>query len=435
VHPPRSAGLLLHVTSLPGGTLGPEAYRFVDFLCAAGQRWWQMLPVGPPGHGGSPYAALSAFAGNEALLPPDATPDAAAKGGAGARGWRIDYARFAVLKERHGGAPWWAWPPRFRDRDPRALRALTAARDIAVRTSLSRQAAFDRAWSALKRYANDRGVGLVGDLPLFVAHDSADVWAHRERFKLDARGRTTVVTGVPPDYFSEDGQRWGNPHYRWDVMRRRRFRWWRARLDRLFELFDVVRVDHFLGLLRAWEIPARAKTARRGRFVPGPGASFVRSVLAGRPVLAEDLGLVTPEAAALRDRFGIPGMRVLQFSFGPNPEDRPFSYPRRSVVYTGTHDNDTVAGWASKGGPDVKRACAFADCAVRDLPRALVRTACLAPSDLAVVPVQDVLGLGSRARMNTPGTTRGNWRWRLRRGQLTDRHARWLRGLAEVAGR
>ncbi len=432
---PRSAGLLLHVTSLPGGTLGPAAYRFVDFLKAAGQRWWQMLPVGPPGHGGSPYAALSAFAGSETLLPQGHETGPVDSEGAGARGWRLDFARFAVLKERHGGAPWWQWPARFRDRNPRALRELTAARDIAVRSCLGRQALFDRAWGELRHYAHERGVGLIGDLPIFVAHDSADVWAHRELFKLTARGMPTVVTGVPPDYFSADGQRWGNPHYRWDVMRRRSYRWWRARLERTFALFDVVRIDHFLGFLRAWEVPARARTARKGRFVAGPGARFVQSVLAGRPILVEDLGLLTPEAAAVRDRFGLPGMRVLQFSFGPNTADRPFSFPRCSVVYTGTHDNDTLAGWVRKGGPDVKRAAAYTDCARHDLVRGLVREAFRVPSDLAIVPVQDVLGLPSRARMNTPGTSRGNWGWRMRRDQLTAQHAKWLRGLVEVSGR
>jgi len=284
---PRSSGLLLHATSLPGGRLGPEAYRFVDFLAAAGQRWWQLLPVGPPGPGRSPYAALSAFAGDEKLWgggAPDAEPLDAP--------WVADYALFRALRDAQG-APWTKWPRALRDRQPAALARArrTHARRVARYTRL--QGAFDAQWRALKRYANERGIGLIGDVPLFVAHDSADVWAHRDLYKLKANGAPQVVAGVPPDYFSERGQRWGNPVYRWDRIKHRRFAWWIARLRRGFELFDALRLDHFLGFLRTWEIPAHAKDARRGAWTKGPRAAFFRAgrrALGRRLLIAEDLG-------------------------------------------------------------------------------------------------------------------------------------------------
>jgi len=429
---PRSSGLLLHATSLPGGRLGPEAYRFVDFLAAAGQRWWQLLPVGPPGPGRSPYAALSAFAGDEKLWgggAPDAEPLDAP--------WVADYALFRALRDAQG-APWTKWPRALRDRQPAALARArrTHARRVARYTRL--QGAFDAQWRALKRYANERGIGLIGDVPLFVAHDSADVWAHRDLYKLKANGAPQVVAGVPPDYFSERGQRWGNPVYRWDRIKHRRFAWWIARLRRGFELFDALRLDHFLGFLRTWEIPAHAKDARRGAWTKGPRAAFFRAVrraLGRRLLIAEDLGLRTAASDALRERFGLPGMRVLQFSFGPDPADRPHAFPRNCVVYTGTHDNDTTAGWARAGGADAQRALVYAGCRKADVAWGLLRTAWTSPPDLAIAPVQDVLGLPGRARMNTPGTARGNWRWQLRTKALTPQLARRLRALTEAAGR
>jgi 4-alpha-glucanotransferase len=396
--------------------LGPEAYRFVDFLAAAGQKWWQVLPLGPPGAGGSPYTALSAFAGDERLV--------GREGPALEAPWVGSYAAFRALHHVNR-APW----PRWKRKTPPAALVERYARF---------QGAFDAEWLALKRYANERGVGIIGDLPIFVAHDSADVWEHRDLFKLDRRGRPRVVAGVPPDYFSRKGQRWGNPHYRWEVHRRRRFRWWIARLRRALELFDAVRLDHFLGFHRAWEIPARERTGRRGRWAGGPGAALftaVRKSLGRLPLIAEDLGLMTPEAASLRDRFGLPGMRVLHFSFGGNPEDRPHYFPRNSVVYTGTHDNDTTQGWLRKGGPDAERARRYAGTAARDFHWGMIRVAHLSPSDLAIVPVQDLLGLGSEARMNRPGVARGNWRWHLRGGELTPRLARRLRSITEASGR
>jgi len=264
------------------------------------------------------------------------------------------------------------------------------------------------------------------------------VWAHRDIFKLDRKGQMRVVTGVPPDYFAKDGQRWGNPHYRWDVLKRRRYDWWVLRLRRAFELYDAVRLDHFLGFLRAWEIPAHAHTARKGRFVRGPGAALFRALkrsLGELPLIAEDLGLLTDEAAALRDKLGLPGMRVLQFVFRKDGENRPYYFPRNSVVYTGTHDNNTTKGWFREGGPDRDLALKYAGCRRSEISWGMVRTAHLSPSDLAIVPVQDLLGLGSEARMNRPGVADGNWTWRVRRGQLTPALARKLRELTHCAGR
>jgi 4-alpha-glucanotransferase len=435
----RSAGLLLHVTSLPGGRLGPEAYEFLDFCAAAGQRWWQMLPVHPPGRGDSPYHALSAFAGSAKLLADEPLdPTGFARFRRKAEDWLPDYALFRALRDAHGGAPWPKWPRAVRDRTPRGLKRAREQYATLIERYEREQFAFAQQWAALRRHARERGVGLIGDLPLFVSHDSADVWANRSLFKLTKTGRPRVVAGVPPDYFSKTGQRWGNPLYRWSVMKRRRYAWWIARLRRLFELFDVVRIDHFLGILRAWEIPARAKTGLRGRWTKGPGAEFlqaVRRALPRRKLIAEDLGRLTPEAAALRDRFRLPGMRVLHFTFGPDPETYPHAFPRNCIVYTGTHDNDTTAGWARTNPIDSKRAQRYAGCTKRELSWGLIRVAHLSPADVAIVPVQDLLNLGPTARMNTPGTTKGNWKWRMRRGALNRRVARKLRDLTEIAGR
>ncbi len=428
---PRSCGLLLHVTSLPSGRLGRDAFRFVDFCAAAGQRWWQMLPVHPPGFGGSPYSALSALAGDEALLDPKAPspprpPDIP--------GWLTEYALFRALKESQGGRPWTQWPAALRDRRPRALARARAGLAGEIARHVAFQLAFDAQWRALRAYAHGRGVGLIGDMPIFVAHDSADVWTNRDLFKLDRTGRPTVVTGVPPDYFSAEGQRWGNPHYRWDVLRRRKYRWWVERVDRMFALFDVVRIDHFLGFVRAWEVPAKAATAREGRYVGGPGGRLF-AALGPRGFVAEDLGLLTAEAARLRDDLGLPGMRVLHFGFGADASQRPFSIPRNCAVYTGTHDNNTTVGWYREGGEDRQRALDYAGTPASRIHWGLTRVAYLSPADLAIVPVQDVLGLDGTARMNRPGATGGNWGWRLRRGQLTKRHAFRLRALKDLAGR
>ena len=306
----RASGLLLHLTSVPGGKLGPRADDFVRFCEAAGQRWWQLLPLGPPGYGDSPYAAYSAFAGNEALLPAPRAPHPAWQR---RPRWLGDYALFRALKERYRDRPWWQWPRALRDRDGDALRKARARLADRIRHHEAQQCRFDHEWRALKRRANDAGVQLMGDIPLFVARDSADVWAHRSLFRFD------VVAGVPPDYFSAEGQLWGNPHYAWSSHRRSRFRWWVARFARAYELFDAVRIDHFLGLHRVWQVRRRARSAKRGEWEIVPGDAMltaVRRELGRRRMVAENLGIVTREAEALRERHGIPGMRVLQFSFG-----------------------------------------------------------------------------------------------------------------------
>jgi len=425
----RASGLLIHITSLPGGRLGPAADEFVQFCEAAGQRWWQLLPLGPPGYGESPYAALSAFAGNEALLPAPRTPHPR---WTKRPRWLRDYTLFRALKDNYGQRPWWQWPRALRDREPEALRRARDRHAERIRHYEEEQCRFDHEWTALKRRANDAGVSLMGDIPLFVARDSADVWAKRSLFRFD------VVAGVPPDYFSSEGQLWGNPHYAWAAHKRSKFAWWVARFERAFELFDAVRIDHFLGLHRVWQVAGRAKTARKGAWELVPGEALLKAVrakLGPVPMVAENLGILTAEAEALRERFGIPGMRVLQFSFGGDPSARPFWNAPDSVVYTGTHDNDTTRGWLATANGDGTRALRYLGCEARDVSQAMVRLAWQSASNLAIAPVQDVLGLGTKARMNVPGTTEGNWSWRLRRGQLDQDYARHLKALTEDAAR
>lgn len=487
----RSAGLLLHPSSLPGpgpnGELGPAAWAFADFLAAAGQRWWQMLPVGPTGFGDSPYSALSAFAGNPALvsrarlvddglLAPDdlARPREEAMRAAldafrrrrgaqragfetfceASRAWLDDYALYRALKRAYREREWTRWDPAHRDRAPAAL--AQAGRDLADDVELCRfeQHRFHLDWQALRDRCRRLGVALMGDLPIYVAHDSADVWRHRELFHLDARGEPTSVAGVPPDYFSPTGQRWGNPLYRWGRMRRSGYAWWIDRMRATLARFDAVRIDHFIGFVRSWRIPAGEPTAVRGRWVAGPGLPFFRALaeaLGPLPLVAEDLGAVTPEVGRLRRRLGLPGIRVLQFAFGNDPQGpsfRPHNYPRRAVAYSGTHDNDTAVGWAcDRGGPGTprteaqserERRAALAYLGVDD-PRAIhwamIRALYASVARLVIVPVQDVLGLGSEARMNRPGTLSGNWRWRLDEDALGPALSARLRGLAEIHDR
>jgi 4-alpha-glucanotransferase len=377
VNLPRSSGILLHPTSLPGGRLGPEARRFVDWLQEAGQSWWQVLPLGPPDDVGSPYTSASAFAGWRGLL---AEPRAPVSAGelesfvAAHPSWIGDWAAFAGV-----GA-------------------------------IADQVRFQREWLGLRAYAAERGIRLIGDVPLYVAAGGADHLARPELFQPDA------VAGVPPDYFSRTGQRWGNPLYDWAAMRASGYRWWIERFRRTIELFDLARVDHFRGFVAYWSVPERHRTARQGTWRRGPGRELFDAVaaeLGELPLIAEDLGVITPPVERLRDELGLPGMHVLQF------DPRLTRHREHAVVYTGTHDNDTTAGWA------------------RD-PQAswqLIELAFSSPARLAVVPAQDVLGLGSEARMNTPGRIEGNWNWRLRRGQLTAKHAARLRELTARHGR
>ena len=503
--PSRTAGILLHPSSLPGrfgtGDLGPAARAFVDFLAGAGQSLWQVLPLTPPGYGNSPYQSPSAFAGNVRLLSPEWLRDqgllAAAdlaevpafsegvvdEGGADAlkrallekaqatfeaaaparerraladfcaaeAGWLEDYALFAAVKDAHGGRAWTDWEPDIRARRPRALEdwSLRLARE--VRRARLGQYLFFRQWAELRAHAHARGVRIMGDIPIFVAHDSADVWAHPEEFSLDAQGRPTVQAGVPPDYFSATGQCWGNPLYRWDRMAATGFRWWVERFRSALRLVDLVRVDHFRGFESYWEIPGDEQTAVHGRWVQAPGEALFRKLrqeLGEMPIVAENLGLITPEVENLRRAFGLPGMAVLQFAFDPGSEgdvNRPHNHERDLVVYTGTHDNDTTVGWWNGNGGTTRAAeerererAFFREYLATDGREAqwdLIRAAYASVARVAVVPLQDVLGLGSEARMNQPGRAAGNWGWRFREGDLApDLQVRLLR-LARTYGR
>lgn len=490
----RASGLLLHVTSLPGrfgvGDLGPEAYRFVDFLVEAGQRYWQILPLGPVGAGNSPYAARSAMAGNpqvisfemlvddgllrwdevESAVTPSASRaefetvgrrerllrlahrratrqhearlvEALDAFSANEAGWLEDYALYMALRRVHRGRPWYEWEPGLVERRPyRLARWRERLRDeIAFQVFL--QLAFDRQWSALKRYAGARGIRIIGDLPIYVAHDSADVWAHQVLFTLDRRGRRTAAAGVPPDMFSATGQLWGNPCYRWDVLAARGFDWWVDRFRRALALTDVVRVDHFRGFCAGWQVPAGARNAVTGAWVPAPGAdlfSRANERLGRLPVIVEDLGVITPDVNALRQDLGYPGMRVLQFAFGGDASNPylPHNYARNTVVYTGTHDNDTAAGWYGSATADVRRHLArYLGREPSEVGWDLIRLAHSSVAALSIAPVQDLLGLDSDGRMNLPGTPQGNWGWRLREGELRPDHASRLHRLTDLYGR
>jgi 4-alpha-glucanotransferase len=486
----RRSGVLLHPTSLPGGpigTLGDEAFRFVDWLKAAGQGLWQMLPLVAVSGGGSPYNGLSAMAGNTLLLDAgrlaadglvdaeDEVPahtqrvdfaaaaarseDLVGRAHEGFRAgrtpalrgefeeyrgkhayWLEDYALFRALRDAHG-SPWTLWEPGLRSRRPAALKKARARHEDAIERHAFGQFLFDRQWGGLRRYANDAGVAIVGDIPIFVSHDSADVWAHPRLFSLDADGEPTVVSGVPPDYFSETGQRWGNPLYRWHVMARNRFRWWTERFRRTLEWVDLARVDHFRGFEAYWEVPGHEETALNGQWKPGPGSRLFAAVakeLGPLPLIAEDLGLITPEVDALRESLGLPGMRVLQFAFGDDERNPhlPANYEENTVAYTGTHDNDTAMGWyrcaTEADRADLRKLTGAPD---RSVNWGMMEVVFQSPAALAVVPLQDVLGLGSEDRMNIPGTIEGNWGWRFRAGDLTPALSERLNKLTHATGR
>jgi 4-alpha-glucanotransferase len=486
---PRAAGILLHPTSLPGrfgiGDLGNEARRFADFLAEAGLRIWQVLPLGPTGYGDSPYQSLSAFAGNPLLISPEllardgllspgevetvpAFPDEAVafervipyklallrtaferfRGGAeydrfcdANAAWLEPWARFNALKTANRNVAWGEWDP-----------SVTAAsRDIEYQRFL--QFEFARQWQELKGYCAERGIRVMGDMPIYVAHDSADVWSHPELFEIDEQGRPTVVSGVPPDYFSADGQLWGNPIYHWDRLARAGFAWWIERFRHALSVLDMIRLDHFRGFEAYWEIPGGEPTARNGRWVKGPGAALFEAVekaLGPLPIVAENLGVITPEVEAIRHRFHYPGMSILQFAFGSDPQAptfRPHNYPRELVAYTGTHDNDTTLGWwnsspardSTRTQADIDRehaaACAYLNTDGREIHWTFIRTVFASVADTALAPMQDVLGLGTEARMNLPGSTRNHWRWRMRPGAATPQLAARLRKLAELYDR
>ncbi|MBT3048312.1 MAG: 4-alpha-glucanotransferase [Candidatus Thiodiazotropha sp.] len=457
----RRAGILLHITSLPGpgeaGELGSDAYRFVDFLVSTGMSVWQILPIGPTMHDNSPYQSSSVYAGNPRLISlelplqkgwleampeykgsmsdpikryaiklawegfkdraDEADRDAYQRFVAEQKHWLEDYALFQALRNRDGGC-WWEWHPTLRDREPQAVAETRARFTEAIEEIRFEQFLFFTEWMNLKHYANERGVLLFGDLPIFVAHDSAEVWAHREFFDLHADGHPRVVAGVPPDYFSATGQRWGNPLYCWDRLEADDFSFWVERLRAQSTLFDFLRIDHFRGFEAYWEIPAEEQTAENGQWVEAPGEKLFQRLYRALPELelvAEDLGVITPEVEALRKAYHLPGMKILQFAFSGGADNPylPFHHSRDSVVYTGTHDNDTTLGWY-KGLDDTTRE--FVDDYLGKprevMPWPLIRTALASRANLAILPFQDVLGLDSTHRMNTPGTTEGNWGWR-----------------------
>lgn len=497
---PRSYGIVLHPTSFPGrwgiGALGEEARHFLDWLAQAGGRWWQILPLGPTGYGDSPYQAFSAFAGNPYLIDPEwvfargwlapedpppfpservdygwmytwkwpflrrayqgflarARPEERGEPAAfeeRERFWLPDYALFMALKIHQGGKAWPEWPEEVRGREPSTLQAARKALAEEIAFHAWTQWAFFTAWEELRTCARHLGIRIIGDMPIFVAHDSADVWAHQGYFHLDAQGNPTVVAGVPPDYFSPTGQRWGNPLYRWEVLEAEGFRWWIERIRTALGTCDFVRIDHFRGFQAYWEIPACEPTAVRGRWVKAPGEKLfasVREALGTAPILAEDLGVITPEVEELRDRFGFPGMKVLQFAFGGdegNPH-LPHNYPEGKplLVYTGTHDNDTALGWY-RAAPPRERNLFLAYLARQGIrlereeeaPWALIELALRSRASLAMIPLQDVLARPSTARMNVPARPQGNWTWRYGGGMLSAELGSRLWGLARAAGR
>lgn len=497
---PRSSGILLHPTSLPGpfgiGDLGPEARRFADYLESAGQTLWQVLPLGPTGYGDSPYQCFSALAGNPLLISPeDLGGDVPTRAGFSAdrvefgrvtpwktaalesaanhflenaaaperrcfdrfceenAEWLDDFALFMAIKKTDPSRVWSQWDEDIRWREPRAMKLWRdrLAGSIAVQKFL--QHTFFTQWLALRDYCHDRGIRMMGDLPIYVAHDSVDVWVNPQYFKLDATGNPSAVAGVPPDYFSATGQLWGNPIYAWDAIARDDFGWWLNRFRAVLKLVDLVRLDHFRGFEAYWEIPAGAPTAEGGQWVKAPGLDLFRTLrmsLGDLPLVAENLGVITPEVENMREEFGFPGMSILQFAFGTDPQApgfRPHNFVRELVAYTGTHDCDTTVGWWSSAGHGESTRTEENIRAERDFARRylqtdgarihwdFIRALERSVANTVLIPLQDVLGLGSEARMNQPATTSGNWSWRFRSEMLTAHDAADLRNLAELYGR
>ena len=492
---PRASGILLHPTSLPGshgsGDLGREAYHFVDWLAGAGQRLWQVLPLAGIGPGNSPYMSNSAFAGNPLLVDlaelraqgwleaADIEPLAGtapeqidfsrmvpfrmerlakaaarfASAGTAAqradfqafladhRSWIDEYALFMSLCESFGWQDWCDWDPALARRLPAALAAAREQHQARIAFWQFCQWRFYRQWAALKAYANGKGVEIIGDTPIFIAYLSAEVWSHQHLFELDADGRPTVIAGVPPDFFSATGQRWGNPLYRWSAHAKDKYAWWVERIRRTFELVDIVRIDHFRGFAGYWEIPASEPTAVKGRWVPGPGEALFKAItkaLGPMPIVAEDLGVITPDVDALRKKFGFPGMRILQFAFAGDASDRflPHNHDPDTVVYTGTHDNDTSAGWwATATDHERHMARGYLATDGHDMAWTLIRAAMASVADTAVHPMQDVLALPTTCRMNYPGQESGWWGWRFQWSQVHPWHAARLAELVRLYGR
>lgn len=484
----RASGILLHPTSFPGpygiGDLGPAAYQFIDFLEGTQSRLWQVLPLGPTGFGDSPYQCFSAFAGNPYLVSPDfllqdgllapedladmpAWPENRVDFGMlyhwkpgllnraydrfagmtrgrlhdefasfceGQASWLEDYALFMALKDANGGVAWNEWPAPLRKREKKALAAARKEHAEAILRQQFQQFLFFRQWADLKAYANSKAIQVIGDIPIFVAMDSSDAWANPELFYLDEEGKPTVVAGVPPDYFSPTGQLWGNPLYRWEAHKKDGYKWWIERIRATLSTVDVVRIDHFRGFAGYWEIPGDAETAQHGRWVPGPGKDFfnaIRKALGDLPIIAEDLGEITPDVVELRDAFGLPGMKIYQFAFsGPDNPFLPHHYNANTVVYTGTHDNDTALGWYRTCPPherDFYHRYTSRDNA--DVPGDMIRAIWASVSVFALAPLQDFMRLGTEGRMNFPGKVGGYWAWRFPDGALSDHLKGWIRDL------
>jgi 4-alpha-glucanotransferase len=491
----RSSGLLLHISSLPSyggiGDFGPAAYAFADFLSEAKQRLWQVLPLNPTGYGNSPYAALSAFAGNPMLISLEKLVEAgwlSAEQIAGLPGhhgnvhfeeveqrkwplllqaagnflshhedqqwarfqrfreenafWLADWARYSILRQRFSTGAWLAWPKEFAHRDAGALLRLQKENQDELEVEQAVQFAFDEQWKALRAYCAEREIRFIGDVAIFVNFDSADVWTHPEIFELKEDLTPIRVAGVPPDYFSATGQRWGNPIYKWEMLQSRGFDWWVDRMRRTHALYDIIRLDHFRGFEAYWAIPAEDETAIHGEWVKAPGAALftvLKEKLGDLPIIAEDLGMITREVDALREQFAFPGMRVLQFGFSDRPAHNylPHRYVTNTVVYTGTHDNDTTLGWWEHGVTETERQAVYVylNPAPNDVVWTLIRAASSSVADVCIFPAQDVLVLGSEARMNTPSTPENNWTWRMAPGALSGQQAHGLAQLAEVTDR
>jgi len=495
----RGSGILLHITSLPSsygvGDLGPEAYRFVDFLKKTKQRYWQVLPLNPtdPLYGNSPYSSVSAFAGNTLLISPDLLLEEALlstkdlehippfpedhcafskviryKGKLLERAyqhfnqrwkgrepfeafcsenssWLEDFSVFVVLKKHFDGKVWNQWPKKLRDRNLKALKEIKKKCHTQIEKEKFWQYLFYTQWYSVKRYCQKKGVNLFGDLSIYVSFDSADVWANPGLFKLDREKRPVFVSGVPPDYFSKRGQLWGNPVYRWDVLKNSGYRWWVERIKHNLKLFDALRIDHFRGLVAYWEIPAGEKTAVKGKWVKVPVDDFLNTLkkkFPHLPIFAEDLGFITPDVREVMDRFKLPGMKILLFAFGEDTPMHPYlphAHEKNFLVYTGTHDNNTVRGWfeAEASPEDRRRLFRYLGrkVSVKEIHWALIRLGMMSVARLAIFPMQDVLGLGREARMNRPSTARGNWKWRLRPRQNTTLVSKRLLQITETFGR
>ena len=495
----RGSGILLHITSLPSpygvGDLGPEAYGFADFLARAKQRYWQVLPLNPihPVYGNSPYSSVSAFAGNTLLISPDllleedllsskdlegfpSFPEARcdfskamqckekllswayqrfSRHGRGREvfeafcsensSWLEDFSLFVVLKDRFEGKVWNRWPKEFRDRNPASLGAVKKECGDQLNREKFRQYLFFKQWQSLKDYCQNKGVHLFGDLAIYVSLDSADVWANPGLFKLDTAKRPTFVSGVPPDYFSETGQLWGNPVYRWNALKKGGYRWWSERIAHNLKLFNVLRIDHFRGLVACWEVPAAEDTAMNGRWVRVPANDFLNTMKKNfphLPIVAEDLGLITPDVREVMDRFELPGMKILLFAFGEDNPMHPYlphAYDKNFLVYTGTHDNNTVRGWfeGDISPADKKRLFRYLgrEVPAEEIHWALIRLAMMSVANWVILPMQDVLGLGGEARMNRPAVAHGNWEWRLIPGQIAPPLSERLLEMTETYGR